>query len=193
MELRLQVIGPSFLACVDPLFTFTNLHNTHTDIHLAETIFILKNGLSFMKDKKWPNELKWGCWSVAVVWLFEESMWSFKCVHCPQLVSNPLGCPGIQSLSSCIMAEWEEIRSLSMYNIYFCMYVMYIRVLFACMLAWQKKPSEPCIDGCELLPGGGLELDSCCRREQIGLLITKPSSPQAHVGQCKNHLWIQNH
>ena len=36
MELRLQVIGPSFLASVNAPFTYTNPHNIHVAIHLVK-------------------------------------------------------------------------------------------------------------------------------------------------------------
>ena len=121
----------------------------------------------------------------------QESTWSFRCVHWPQLVSC-IGCSGLQSLNYCSKSEEEEIRSLSMYNIYFCMHFMFIPVLLLCKLAWQKKASEPCIDGYQL-PGNCLELNSGCLKEQPRLLLTEPSSLQAYVWQGKKHSQIQIH
>ena len=139
----------------------------------------------------WANRFQAGE-VTAVVWLSEESMWSFRCVLWPLLVSNSVGCSGLQSLTSCTRGEWEEIRRLSMFNIYFCMFFKYIPVLAACMLTCQEKASEPYIDGCKLARW-------LCRIElwlsgrAARTLTTEPSSLPAHVWQCKKYLWIHNH
>ena len=67
-----------------------------------------------------------------------------------------------------------------MFNIYFCMFFMYIPVLVACMLTCQEKASEPYIDGCKLARW-------LCRIElwlsgrAARTLTTEPSSLWAHV------------
>jgi hypothetical protein len=50
---------------------------------------------------------------------------------------------------------------------------MCMGALFACILAWEKRPSDPIIAGCELL-GSCWELNSGLLEEQPELLADEP-------------------
>lgn len=64
MELRLQVIGPSFLASVNAPFTYTNPHNIHVAIHLVKEVLKEKRTQFHKVIKKMAQLIK--TWMVII-------------------------------------------------------------------------------------------------------------------------------